>query len=83
MEKKRQLYTGMVVSNKMEKTVVVETKQSFVHPRFHKIIKRAKRYKVHDPESKASVGDRIEFYQGRPVSKTKHMHLIRVLTEQV
>ena len=79
---KSQLYTGKVVSDKMDKTVVVETKRTFKNPRFHKIISRDKKYKVHDEKEVAKVGDIVEFRESRPVSKTKYMQLVRVVKQQ-
>jgi len=78
--KSSQLYTGRVVSDKMNKTVVVETKRTFKHPRFHKIVTKSKKYKVHDEQGIAKVGDVIEFYETRPLSKTKYMQLARIVT---
>ncbi len=76
---KKRMYTGTVVSDKMEKTVVVSTNITFKHPRFGKILRRTKKYKVHDEQEQAKMGDVIEFYQGRPVSKTKYMYFSKIL----
>ena len=78
--KKSRVYTGRVVSDKMDKTVVVETKRTFKHPRFHKIVTKSKKYKVHDEQGAAKKGDVVEFYETRPLSKTKYMQLARVVT---
>jgi len=78
-ENKKQIYTGEVVSNKMDKTIVVKTERVFKHPLFHKTVKRAKKYKVHDEKQVANLGDIVEFYEGRPQSKTKYMYLARVV----
>ncbi len=75
-------FTGMVISDKMDKTVVVETVRKYTHPRFHKIVHTTKKYKVHDENQQAKVGDTVEFYEGRPVSKTKYMYLLRVISAQ-
>ncbi len=77
--KKSQLYTGKVVSDRMDKTVVVNTNRTFMHPRFHKIVSKNKKYKVHDEQGLAKAGDMVEFYEGRPLSKTKYMYLARVI----
>lgn len=77
--KNKKIYTGEVVSDKMEKTVVVETERTHVHPEFHKVMRSKKKYKVHDEKEIASVGDIVEFYEGSPVSKTKCMYLVRVV----
>lgn len=75
----KQTFIGEVVSDKMDKTVVVKTERTFMHPQFHKTIRVSKKYKVHDEQKQAKVGDFIEFYEGRPVSKTKYMYLARVI----
>jgi small subunit ribosomal protein S17 len=77
--KQKQLYTGVVVSDKMDKTVVVETVRTFTHPQFLKTVRTTKTYKVHDETGLANVGDIVEFYGGRPVSKTKYMYLARIV----
>ncbi|MGB8367253.1 MAG: 30S ribosomal protein S17 [Candidatus Babeliales bacterium] len=78
-EKKKKIHIGKVVSDKMDKTIVVETERIFRHPRFHKILKKVKKYKVHDEEGKTKIGDIVEFYEGRPISKTKYMYFSRVV----
>jgi len=78
-DKKKQIYTGEVVSSKMDKTIVVETERVLRHPLFHKTIRKAKKYKVHDEKQEASLGDTVEFFEGRPCSKTKYMYLSRVV----
>lgn len=78
-KKQKRVFTGQVVSDKMEKTVVVKVDRSFEHPVFHKTMRREKSYKVHDENEQAAVGDIVEFYEGRPVSKTKYMYLARIV----
>lgn len=78
--KKKRLYQGVVVSDKMEKTVVVTVETTYRHKQFGKILRRTKKYKVHDEQKIAQVGDVVEFFPGRPVSKTKHMHISRVVS---
>lgn len=78
-KKQKRVLVGKVVSDKMDKTVVVEVDRSYEHPVFHKTMHREKNYKVHDENEQAKVGDVIEFYEGRPVSKTKYMYLARVM----
>lgn len=82
-EQPKRLLNGVVVSDKMEKTVVVEAERRFRHPVLGKVIRRTKKYKVHDASGLAKVGDTVEFCGGRPVSKTKHMYLVRVVAEGV
>lgn len=71
--------TGVVLSSKMDKTVVVKSERVFTHPESGKIMKRVKKYKVHDENEQANEGDLVEFYEGRPASKTKYMYLARVV----
>jgi len=79
-EKRKQLFEGKVVSDKMDKTIVVETEQTYIHPKFRKILRKTKTYKVHDENDQAKVGDVVRFYQGRPLAKTKHMYLAEIVT---
>ena len=79
--KKKRLLTGTVVSDKMDKTVVVSAERVFRHPTFGKVLTVKKTYKVHDPKEEANAGDIVEFFEGRPVSKTKYMYLSRVVKQ--
>jgi len=79
---KKRLHKGQVVSDKMDKTVVVILKKAYVHPKLQKVLRRTKKYKVHDDENKAKVGDIVEFFQVRPLSKSKYMCLHRVLSTE-
>jgi small subunit ribosomal protein S17 len=82
-EKKiKRILQGEVVSDKMDKTVVVKVERTFKHPYFAKILRRHKKYKVHDEQEVARPGDIVEFSEGRPLSKTKYMYLVRVLTSR-
>ena len=78
-ENKKRMLIGQVVSDKMDKTIVVKTGRTFRHPLFHKTMRTVKKYKVHDEQGQAKVGDVVEFYEGRPLSKTKYMYLGRVV----
>lgn len=80
-EKKERLFSGRVVSDKMDKTVVVLVERIFTHPKLNKVMRSTKKYKVHDEHEKAKVGDIVEFYEGRPVSKTKYMYLKSIVQE--
>ncbi len=74
---------GIVVSDKMDKTVVVEVETLIEHPKFHKYIKRRKRFKVHDEHNEAKKGDRIRFIECRPISKDKHFRLLEITEKYV
>jgi len=75
----KKTYIGVVISDKMDKTVVVETERIFKNADFQKVMRKTKKYKVHDELGKAKVGDVVEFFEGRPVSKTKYMYFARVV----
>lgn len=78
-KKKLKKLVGQVVSDKMDKTIVVNVVRTFVEPTMSKVVSRAKKYKVHDEEGMAQLGDVVEIYEGRPKSKTKYMYLNKVV----
>ena len=67
----RKTRVGMVISNKMDKTIVVEHIARVPHPKFNKIVKRSKKYYVHDEDRQALIGDRVRIVETRPLSKLK------------
>lgn len=79
IEKKKRIYSGEVVSDKMDKTIVVKYTRTLKHPFFDKVLQQSKKYKVHDEKESAKIGDIVEFYEGRPLSKTKCMYLSRIV----
>jgi small subunit ribosomal protein S17 len=72
---------GLVVSDKMEKTIVVQVERSVRHPKYGKIVTMKKKYKVHDPESLGKVGNFVRIKMSAPISKTKNMVLDAVLRQ--
>lgn len=70
---------GVVVSNKMNKTVVVAVEDRSAHPKYGKIVVRTKRYKAHDEENKCKEGDRVKIQETRPLSKTKCWRVATIL----
>jgi small subunit ribosomal protein S17 len=70
---------GLVVSDKMDKTVVVAVENRSPHPKYRKIMVRTKRYKVHDEDNKCKVGDRVRIQETRPLSRTKRWAVVDVL----
>ncbi len=70
---------GQVVSNKMQKTLVVESVTRVPHPKFGKIVKNVKRFYVHDEEAKAQLGDTVRIMEIRPLSKLKRWRLVEVI----
>jgi small subunit ribosomal protein S17 len=78
-EKVKKYMIGEVISDKMDKTIVVKIERTFEEPRLHKVIRTSKRYKVHDEEGRAQEGDIVEIYEGSPRSKDKYMYLSRIV----
>lgn len=76
----RKTRVGVVVSTKMDKTIVVEHVARVPHPKFNKIVKRSKKYYVHDEKSQAAIGDRVRIVETRPISKLKRWNLEEVIT---
>lgn len=77
----RKTLTGTVVSDKMEKTVVVEVNDMVKHPKYHKMLRKTSRLKVHDEDNIANVGDRVLIMETRPLSKQKRFRLVEILEE--
>jgi len=75
----RKTRVGEVVSNKMKKTVVVETTTRVPHPKFGKIVKHVKKFYAHDEEQKAQIGDLVRIAETRPLSKLKRWRLVEIL----
>jgi len=75
----RKVRTGYVVSDKMEKTIVVELEDRVKHPLYGKIIRRTTKVKAHDENGTAGVGDRVQLMETRPLSATKRWRLVEVL----
>ena len=72
--------TGVVVSNKMDKTVVVKVERRFSHPVFKKVVKTTKKYKVHDEKNECLEGDFIRIQETRPLSKEKRWRLLGIIS---
>jgi len=79
-EKKKQLI-GVVVSDGMDKTVVVKTSRKFPHPVYKKFITRSKKYYAHDPENKCELGDKVLIIESKPLSKLKRWR-VKEVTEK-
>ncbi|OQA57498.1 MAG: 30S ribosomal protein S17 [Candidatus Omnitrophica bacterium ADurb.Bin277] len=78
-ESSKRVREGVVVSSKMNKTIVVSVTRLLQHPKFNKIIKRQIRYAAHDEKNEAKEGDRVQIVESRPLSKTKRWRLVRVM----
>lgn len=83
MEKNRKTYRGVVVSDKNDKTIIVEVTTSKPHPLYGKRVKYTKKFTAHDENNVAKLNDYVLIAETRPLSKTKHFRLIRVIEEAV
>lgn len=81
-EQKRKIKTGVVVSDKMQKTIVVRVERLTRHPLYKKIIRRFKKFKAHDEKNSAKAGDMVKIVESRPLSKDKRWRLLEVLNKQ-
>ncbi|MEV4671285.1 MULTISPECIES: 30S ribosomal protein S17 [Actinomadura] len=75
----RKVLEGLVVSDKMDKTVVVSVEDRVTHRRYHKVIRRTKNYKAHDEGNECGVGDRVRLMETRPLSATKRWRVVEIL----
>ena len=76
LEMPKRIMQGVVVSDKMDKTVVVNVERKFPHPLYKKYIKRSKRYHAHDENNTHKVGDTVSIQECRPLSKTKRWEVV-------
>lgn len=75
----RKTRIGKVVSNKMDKTIVVAIADNVRHPLYSKIVKRTIKFKAHDEENTCNIGDTVEIMETRPLSKDKRWRLVKVI----
>ena len=75
----RKTLIGKVVSDKMEKTIVVAIEDSVRHPLYNKIVKRTVKFKAHDENNEAGIGDRVKVMETRPLSKDKRWRLVEIV----
>ena len=79
----RKTLIGIVVSNKMDKTIVVKVETSVRHPIYKKIVKRTYKLKAHDEENVCQIGDKVKVMETRPLSKDKRWRLVEVVEKAV
>jgi small subunit ribosomal protein S17 len=79
----RKSRTGIVTSDKMDKTVVVSVTERIRHPLYGKIITRAKKFHAHDEKNEAHVGDKVRITECRPLSRMKHWRMVEIVTKSV
>jgi len=75
----RKTVVGKVVSDKMDKTIVVAVEDSVKHPLYNKIVKRTIKFKAHDENNEAGIGDRVKIMETRPLSKDKRWRLVSII----
>ena len=75
----RKTRTGVVVSDKMDKTIVVEVRTRVRHPLYGKIMNRTKKFKVHDEKNECGIGDTVRIMETRPLSKDKRWRLVEII----
>ena len=76
---RRKVRVGRVVSNKMDKTIVVSVEDFVRHPLYNKTVKRTKKFKAHDENNVCNIGDRVRIMETRPLSKDKRFRLVDVI----
>jgi small subunit ribosomal protein S17 len=76
---KKRTMPGVVLSNKMDKTVVILTERLVKHPRFHKYMKRHVKYKAHDEKNMCNIGDTVVIAESRPLSKDKRWRVREII----
>lgn len=86
MEKKRGMkrqLVGMVLSNKMDKTVTVRVERTIIHPVYKKYIRRRSKFAAHDAQNACSIGDRVLITESKPISKSKRWRVSQIIEKAV
>ena len=79
MREQRKRLTGVVTSDKMDKTVVVAVTTTKRHPRYGKVLRLVRKYKAHDEENTCQLGDRVQIIESRPISRHKRWAVVSIL----
>jgi small subunit ribosomal protein S17 len=79
--KQRKVRTGVVISNKMDKTVVVEVSRTVLHPVYKKFVRRRKRFMAHDEDNRCRIGDEVLIVETKPLSRHKNWRVRKVVKE--
>lgn len=82
-KEQRKTRQGIVVSDKMDKTVVVRVERLTRHPQYNRVVKRAKKFKAHDELNQCSIGDLVEIVETRPLSKEKRWRVTEIVRKAV
>ena len=78
-EQRRKIFVGEVVSNRMQKTITVQVERRVRHPIYERVIKRSKKFHVHDEHNQCQIGDMVRIVETRPLSKTKCWRLLEII----
>ncbi len=81
-EMPKKVYSGKVVSDKMDKTVVVAVTRTFQHPLYKKTVRKITKFKAHDEENKCKTGDAVQIVESRPLSKDKRWAVIKIMESE-
>ena len=79
----KKILIGTVLSDKMDKTVVVQVKRLFMHPRYKKYVRKNATYKAHDETNQCRIGDKVQIIESRPISKDKCWRVSKVVEKAV
>lgn len=80
---RRKIRIGTVVSDKMDKSATVQVERAYKHPRFKRVVRRRKKYIVHDIENTLKIGDQVRIVETRPLSKRKRWRLLEIIERAV
>jgi small subunit ribosomal protein S17 len=78
---RRKALVGVVVSDKMDKTVIVRVERRVLHPRYKKYIRKRKKYKAHDPQNLCKIGDVVQIEESKPLSREKRWRVVRTIVK--
>jgi small subunit ribosomal protein S17 len=78
-EQRRKVFLGEVVSNRMQKTITVKVERRLRHPVYERVVKRSKKFHVHDEHNQCQIGDQVRIIETRPLSKTKRWRLLEIV----
>jgi len=78
----KKMYAGKVVSDKMDKTVVVAVTRTFQHPLYKKTVKKITKFKAHDEGNKCKMGDTVQIIESKPLSKDKRWEVIKIMESE-
>ena len=78
----KKIYTGKIINDRMDKTVVVAVERLTQHPLYRKTIKKVSKFKAHDEENKCKVGDKVSIIESRPLSRDKRWRIVKIIAKE-